>query len=82
MLVHAERYGTTPDGIAALAIRQCAMPPVEHPSHHPNGIELEYWETQQSTCKLGINKQIADAELYVREHDLNIVNFESKNKSS
>lgn len=82
MLIHAERYGTTPDGVAALAIRQCAKPPVEHPSHHQDGTELEYWETQQPTCKLGISKQAVDAEMYVREHGLNVVNFVPKNESS
>ena len=78
MLVHAERYGTTPDGVAALAIRQCSKAPIEHPSHHPDGTPLEYWETKQPTCKLGESKQIADAEIYVREHGLNVVRFVPK----
>jgi hypothetical protein len=71
MLVNAERYGTSPDGVAALAVRQCVVPPVEHPTHNLDGTKLAYWETQVPTCKLGESKLKADAQRYIREHGFN-----------
>lgn len=72
MLANPELYGTTPNGVAALALRQCMYPPVEHPTHHPDGTALEYWETQEPTCSLGESKRTADAANYIRRHGFNV----------
>lgn len=75
MLQNADTYGTTPDGVAVLALRQCLKPPVEHPTHHPDGTELEYWETQLPTCKLGEMKLKVDADQNMRRLGHNVLPF-------
>ncbi len=72
MLQNTDRYGTTVDGVAVLALRQCIHPPIEHPTHHPDGTALEYWETRLPRCKLGEIKLKVDAEQNMRRLGLNV----------
>jgi hypothetical protein len=80
MIVHAERYGSTVDGIAVLALRMCTQPPKEHPTHHTDGTELEYWETRLPKCQLGERKLEVDAEMYEQKHGLSIISLADHKK--
>lgn len=75
MLENTTRYGTTHDGVAVLALRQCIDPPIQHPTHHEDGTELDYWETKLPTCKLGEIKLKHDAEQNMRRLGFNVLPF-------
>jgi hypothetical protein len=73
MITTPDTYGTTPEGVAYAAYRQCYKPPDSIPSTQKGAIN--YFETQVPRCEFGKHKQAFDAEIEIRKRGLNVISL-------